>query len=490
MDRVLAIVGRPNVGKSALFNRLAGKRIAIVHDRPGVTRDRLSMVIDWHGEPITLIDTGGIGLSTSDSPDDDAAKATLEQAQIAIESAQIIVQVVDIRQGILPLDYEVAERLRQSAHAVIVAANKADESKDSVRAGEFSRLGFTPVLPISAIHGLGIDELTQAIDQKLKIGDGRESTAPATDTIPQEEEPMKLAIVGRPNVGKSSLVNALGQNQRVIVSPVPGTTRDAVDVPFQIETEHRKENWLLIDTAGIRKRRRVNDSVEYFSVKRSENAIARADIVVHVFDAQDGVTVQDKKIASVIIEQKKSCVLVVNKWDLYAEELRRAGTGRKKSGGAKFQELKPTLQLFGEWVQQQMFFLDYAPVIFTSAHNGFHLERLLETIRLVADQLNQTVPTGILNRTLRAAFDNKQPPIQSSHRLKFFYATQIRLTPPTFLLFVNQKKLLSDAYEKYLTREIRKAFGYEGCPVVFVPKTRTRTIEPIRRTAKPPRNAK
>ena len=491
MDRAIAIVGRPNVGKSALFNRLAGRRIAIVHDQPGVTRDRVSAVIDWSGRPLTLIDTGGIGLLAGERSKDIITDAALDQATIAIEAAQIIILVVSIKDGVLPLDIEVARRLQQSGKKVIVAANKADERRDTLGTSDFDSLGFGEVLPVSAIHGRGIQDFISSIDAALaelpKPTEEESGHRPLGDS---ETEPVKLAFVGRPNVGKSSIVNGFAQSQRVIVSPVPGTTRDAIDVPFTIETEGELEHYLLIDTAGVRKKRRVNDSIEFFSVKRTEDSIERADIVVHVFDAQAGVTLQDKKIADVIVECKKACILVVNKWDLYADAVKEAQQleNRKSRSAKNRRQLDGQtydLSMFGEWVQKQMFFLDYAPVIFTSATEGFHMDRLLEAIRYVASQLRQSIPTAVINRTLHDAVEKRQPSSKSGARLKFYYATQIKQAPPSFLLFVNRKDLFTDQYEKYLSREVRKAFGYEGCPVILIPKERPKTVASIRRPRKP-----
>lgn len=484
VDRVIAIVGRPNVGKSALFNRMAGKRIAIIHDRPGVTRDRISATIDWRGKPLILVDTGGIGLLDGESAKDAIANAAVSQTKIAIESASVLILVVSVRDGVLPLDAEVARRLRSSGKPVIIAANKADDPNSASAAGEFCRLGFETILPISAIHGRGILEFRRAVDEALKTA---RVLHPQMETNSDSKpEPLKLAIVGRPNVGKSSIVNAFDKSQRVIVSPIPGTTRDCVDVPFAIQTDGAQERYLLIDTAGIRKRRRVSDSIEFFSVKRSENAIARADIVLHVFDAQDGVTMQDKKIADIIVDQRKACIFAVNKWDLYAAAVREAQTKKRASSPARRRgDNSPTeLSLFAQWVRQQMFFLDYAPVIFTSAHSGFHLDRLLETIRYVAGQLKQSIPTAVLNRALHDAFHKRSPSGKPGGRLKFYYAVQVKQNPPAFLLFVNRKELFTKLHEKHLARELRKAFGYEGCPLLFLPKERPQTIRPIRKPRK------
>ena len=294
-----------------------------------------------------------------------------------------------------------------------------------------------------------------------------------------------VAIVGRPNVGKSSLINALTQSQRVIVSPVPGTTRDSVDVPFEIETEGRRDRYVLIDTAGMRKTRSVSDSIEFFSVKRAEDSIARCDLAVLVLDAEAGITEQDKKVADRIVEARKACLVVVNKWDLLEESVRRAREEeierrrhRERRQGPK---AMTTLAEFGQWVQEYLFFLDYAPVIFTSANSGFNLERLLEAVRYVAAQLEQKVPTAILNRTLQDAVERRQPISARGHRLKFFYATQVKAAPPTFLLFVNRDELFSDQYKKYLADQLRRAFGYEGCPLILVPRARPQTIEPVRK---------
>ncbi len=310
---------------------------------------------------------------------------------------------------------------------------------------------------------------------------------PTVDSgLETQDSVLKLAIVGRPNVGKSSIINALTQSQRLIVSPVPGTTRDAVDVPFEVEADGIRQQYVLIDTAGMRKARRVDDSVEFFSVQRAVDSIVRSDITVLVLDAESGITEQDKKIADKIVEARKACIVVVNKWDLVAEsvrqvreeEIERRNKKHRTEGQAK---IISTLGEFGQWVQDKLFFLDYAPVIFTSVITGFNLDRLLEAVRYVAAQLQQKIPTAILNRTLRDAVERRQPVSAVGHRLKFFYATQVRQAPPTFLLFVNRDELFSEPYKKYLGNQLRRAFGYEGCPVVLVPKPRPQTVEPIRK---------
>jgi len=497
MSGLIAIVGRPNVGKSALFNRIVGRRIAIVHDRPGVTRDRVSAEAEWHGRPFTLVDTGGIGLLRREKATDDIQRAALDQVQIAIESAQVIILVVNVREGVVPLDGEVAGRLRQCGKPVLVAANKADNSNGEVGAADFAGLGFDKIFPVSAIHDRGIEALMKtAVDllpptgplagSPLSVAEVRQADATDNQQL-ATDQPLKLAIVGRPNVGKSSLINALTQSERVIVSSIPGTTRDSVDVPFAVETDGLRQQYVLIDTAGIRKKRRIGDAIEFFSVKRAEDSIARCDISIFVLDAEAGITEQDKKIGGKILEEKKGCILVVNKWDLVEGVVRKARKEEIARRRRKEQLSGPkpmtTLAEFGQWVQEHLFFLDFAPVIFTSARSGFHLDRLLEAVRYVAAQLQQKIPTAILNRTLRDIIERRQPVSPQGHRLKFFYATQIKQAPPTFLLFVNGDELFSDAYTKYLASELRRAFGYEGCPLVLVPRPRPKTIETRRTSA-------
>ena len=456
----------------------------------------MSVEAEWQGRPYTLVDTGGIGLLRGEKSDDVIIRAAVEQVGMAIESADAIILVVNVQEGIVPLDREVAQRLRKSGKPVLVAVNKVDTHRLEEQAQEFAQLGFTKIFPVSAIHGEGIPNLMNAAaaflppveSSKLQVegsvaADG--AVEPATSNL-QPATPLKLAIVGRPNVGKSSIINALTQSKRVIVSPIAGTTRDSVDVPFEVETDGVRQKYILIDTAGMRKARQVDDSVEFFSVQRAQESIARCDIAVLVIDAEVGVTEQDKKIADTIVEQRRACILVINKWDLFAEEIRKAReeeivrreAKERTEGTAK---KLTTLSEFGAWVQDKLFFLDYAPVIFTSATTGFHLDRLLEAVRYVAAQLQQKIPTAILNRTINDAIERRQPVSAAGHRLKFYYATQVRQAPPTFLLFVNRDELFSDQYKKSLANELRTAFGYEGCPIVLVPKPRPKTVQAKRK---------
>lgn len=505
MSGVLAIVGRPNVGKSALFNRIAGRRIAIVHDQPGVTRDRIMAEVEWRGLPLTLIDTGGIGLRRGEKATDIITEAALTQVELAIDSAQAIIFVVNVQEGLVPLDEEVAERLRAAGKPVFLAVNKSDNERHASGSVDFSRLGFDHIFPVSAIHGRGVEALMNAAVATLPISPVRPRTPapPVTDSSEEasreasedhrhssdspDGRPLRLAIVGRPNVGKSSLINAITHSNRVVVSSIPGTTRDAVDVPFEVETDGRREQYLLVDTAGVRKRRRVDTSVEFFSVKRTEEAIGRSDVVILVLDAVEGILEQDKKIGAMITDAKRACIVVVNKWDLVAdkvqeareEEIRRRSARERKSRDAE--KRMTTLGEFGSWVQEKLFFLDYAPVIFTSAKSGFHLDRLLDSVRYVASQLKQVIPTAVLNRTLHDAVTRKQPVSQRGELLRFYYATQTGHAPPRFLLFLNRDDLFNRAYEKYLSECLRTAFGYEGCPIVLIPKARPKTIESVRK---------
>ncbi len=490
MPGLIAIVGRPNVGKSALFNRIVGRRIAIVHDEAGVTRDRVSAEAEWRGRPFTLVDTGGIGLERGEKTDDVMTRETVGQVDIAIEAADAIIFVVDVQEGIVPLDREVAFRLREAGRPVLIAVNKVDTAKALSGVDEFSELGFDQLFPISAIHGRQIEPLVQAAFESLPAEHQEARRERVQDGDAKGADRFsKICIVGRPNVGKSSIVNALTKSDRVIVSDIPGTTRDAVDVPFEVETDGVRQRYTLIDTAGVRKKRRVDNSIEFFSVKRTESAIERSDIVVLVIDAEAGITMQDKKIADKITEERKACILVVNKWDLMAEDVTEARKEQiaerqqKQRRRGKDTQPEATLAEFGSWVQEKMFFLSYAPVIFTSAKSGFHLDRLLESIRYVGAQLGQRIPTALLNRTLRDTMDRHPAPTEGNARLKFYYATQTDDCPPTILMFVNRKDLFTKDYGKFLEKSLRKSFGFEGCPLQIVAKPRPKTVESIRRVA-------
>lgn len=435
----VAIVGRPNVGKSALFNRLVRRRIAIVHDEPGVTRDRLIAECRAGSRPFTLIDTGGIGTGLGDALDE----RVRTEAFLAMEMADLIVLVGDGREGLTPVDEIVAKELRSTRRPVIVAVNKIDHVKQSYVDSEFSKLGFDPVIPISAAHGRGITELVEAIEKQLP--------RPAAIDL-AATPPLRLAIVGRPNVGKSSLINAILKDSRTIVSPFRGTTRDAVDIPY----ERKGKPFILIDTAGIRPPGKQNSSVEVFSVMRSEKSVENADICALVVDAVDGVTGQDKKIGGLIQGNHKPCIVALNKLDLVKPPTR----------------VREFLnELLGR-IRSDLFFLSYAPIDILSAQTGENLDRLFTSVEKIEKHSHRTIRTGPLNRLLQGALQSHPPPLQGSKRLKLLYATQLSprvggISPPAFLLFVNQGDLLTDEYRRYLESKIRAEARYYGLPIIF-----------------------
>jgi GTP-binding protein len=438
--RNIAIVGRPNVGKSALFNRLAGRMISIVHDQPGVTRDRIIALCKLGSAPFEIVDTGGIGAD----PDPAFAEPTRENAMIAIESADLLLFVTDAHDGVSPLDSELASLLRASGRPVVLVVNKVDEEIHEPRADEFSRLGFGRMVTVSAAHGRGIRDLVALIE--ALVPPGQAEAEGADDAVPH------LALVGRPNVGKSSLVNAILEDKRTIVSELPGTTRDAVD----IATERDGKSYVLCDTAGIRHRSRHNTSVEVFSVMRSEKTIARSDLNILVVDATSGVTAQDKKIAGLIQKAKKPAVVALNKWDLVA------GRGRHDA------EL---VREHVERVRRELFFLDYAPVVVLSALTGDNVRRLFTTVEKVRQHSTRRAGTGELNRVLRAAMERQAPPSRGTRRFKLLYATQANdsgtIRPPHFILFVNDPRLLPESYVNYLCARIREKWEFPGLPILI-----------------------
>jgi GTP-binding protein len=449
---------------------------------------------EWHGHSFTVIDTGGIGLRPGEKSEDIITRAALDQVDLAVEAADAVLLVVNVQEGQVPLDLEVGGRLRSSGKPVLVVANKADNEHHAAAAVDFASLGFSKVYPVSAIHGRGLDVLLQAAVRHLPEESASRPSAASEDPTDTDGEtqaaapsgPLKLAIIGRPNVGKSSIINAITQSNRVVVSPIPGTTRDAVDVPFEVTSEGRKDQYVLVDTAGVRKRRRIDNSVEFFSVKRTEEAIERCDVAVLVLDAGDGIMEQDKKIGAMITEARRACIVVVNKWDLVADQVRaereKEMARRPGSRAGKGTETRlTTLGEFGAWVQEKLFFLDYAPVIFASAHTGFHLDRLLEAVRYVGSQMRQEFPTAVLNRTLRDAVTRRQPVSSQGTVLRFFYATQIGQAPPRFVLFINRPELFNRNYDKYLVDSLRTAFGFEGCPLILSPRARPKTVESVRK---------
>ncbi len=438
-SRQVAIVGRPNVGKSALFNRLAGRNIAIVHDQPGITRDRISAPSKRGDSPFTIWDTGGIG----GHGETELLKEVRTAADAAMREADVILFTVDAQEGLTPIDQELARLLRRSKRPVLLVVNKIDHPKHEDFDLEFQRLGFDS-FAISAAHGLGIDSLVRAIGERLPLLE-------ASDQAPVKT-PLSLAIVGRPNVGKSSLINAILSDRRTIVSNIPGTTRDAVDIAYR----HGKDDFLLIDTAGIRARGKHSSSVEVFSVMRSERTIRRADLCVLVVDATSGVTLQDKKIAALILKSQKPSLILVNKWDLLKPE----------------RNAKETLAKLIEETRGRLFFLPYAPILVASALTGENVERLFGAIRKIRRGAQARLSTGVLNRLLREAFVVSPPPMSANKRLKLFYATQTRgencpLPTPEFVLFVNDPKLLVDTYARYLEAKIREAEPFPGLPLML-----------------------
>ena len=429
---LVAIVGRPNVGKSMLFNRLVGKRLSIVEDTPGVTRDRLYAECEWCGRKFDMVDTGGIEPST----DSEILLFMREQAQIAIDAADVIVLVADIRTGVTAADKDVANMLLRSRKPVVLAVNKADSTgAEDVAIYEFYALGLGDPIAVSAIHGHGTGELLDACLKHL----------PPQLEDEDEDDSIKVAVIGKPNVGKSSLINCILGEKRVIVSDMAGTTRDAVDTPF----ENEKGKYVFIDTAGIRRRSKVEERVEKFSVMRAQLAIERADVCVIMLDAREGVTDQDTKIAGLAHEAGKASIIVVNKWDLVEKE-----TG--------------TMEKMRKDILRDLAFMSYAPVLFISALTGQRTDRLFELINFVNDQSSMRISTGMLNDVLADAQARVQPPTDKGRRLKIYYMTQTGVKPPNFVVFCNSRELFHFSYQRYLENQIRSVFGLEGTPIRLV----------------------
>ena len=440
--RNVAIIGRPNVGKSALFNRLAGRQISIVHDQPGVTRDRIGSICNLGQAPFEITDTGGIG----SEPDPDFAESTREGAFIAMGSADVILFVTDSIDGVTPLDGELSSMIRTVARQVVLVVNKVDTEGHESRSFEFSRLGFKNLVTVSAAHGRGIGELVDVIESLLP--------EPEPELEAHEMPPLKLALIGRPNVGKSSLANQILNDNRTTVSDIAGTTRDTIDV----EAEYEGQRYILCDTAGIRHRSRHNSSVEVFSVMRSEKTIRRVDINILVIDATSGVTTQDKKIAGLIQKAKKPAIIVLNKWDLIEKQTNND---------------PDLLREHVERATAELFFLDYAPVVILSALTGENIRRLFTMVEKVRQHATRRAGTGELNRVLRAAMERQSPPSRGSRRFKLLYAAQAKessnsqIAPPLFVLFVNDPRLLPESYQNYLCARIRDQWEYPGLPILM-----------------------
>jgi len=445
MDSVIAIVGRPNVGKSALFNRIARKRVAIVFDQPGVTRDRVAREVEAAGRRFLLVDTGGLAFDRTPGAEDPLAFETRQQAAVAVGDAAVCLVVVDTRAGVTPLDEEVIRRVRESGVPCALVANKCDRAEDDERADEFHRFGLD-VFPVSAEHGRGVAALTEYAVGKLPPPAPEEAAA----------RPLRVAVVGRPNAGKSSYINRLLNAERVIVSDIPGTTRDAVDVPFTIGSGPTARHYTLVDTAGIKKHTQMSKtSVDNFSLFRSEQAIEEADVVLLVMESELGPTKQDMRVAGKILDAHRACVILMNKWDLALEK------------GMKESEATPV-------VRSMMPFLSFAPIVYCSAKSGYNIRRTVDAIDAVASSVRAKLPTGVLNRTIEQAAKRTLAPMVRGRRLKVYYALQVGVDPLTIRLFVNDPALVTDAYRSYLEKAIRARFGLEGAPLRLFLKARSR----------------
>ncbi|MFZ5974212.1 MAG: ribosome biogenesis GTPase Der [Bacillota bacterium] len=436
MKPIVAIVGRPNVGKSTLFNRIAGARIAIVEDTPGVTRDRIYTDAEWLTHTFTLIDTGGI----EPQAQDEIMQQMQRQAELAVDTADVIIFLVDGREGFVSADMEVANILRRSKKPIVLAVNKVDNTRLEDNQYDFYQLAVGEPVTISAQQGLGIGDLLDAVTVHFPQGETPEAQGGA----------IRIAVIGKPNVGKSSLVNAMLREERSIVSDVPGTTRDAIDTPLTFEGK----DYVLIDTAGIRRKRSIDPkSIERYSVVRALSAVRRCDVALVVVDAEEGVTEQDTKIAGYVHEEGKASVIVINKWDLIEKDTH-------------------TLHKYEKKVLNELAFMSYAKTMFVSARTGQRLHRVLKVVDEVYEQFSRRISTGLLNDILGEALLLNEPPADAGRRLKVYYATQASTKPPTFVIFVNQPELMHFSYQRYLENYLRKSFGFEGTPIRFILRQR------------------
>lgn len=433
---IVAIVGRPNVGKSTLFNVIAGDSIAIVKNTPGVTRDRIYADCSWLNYNFTLIDTGGIEPDSSDV----ILSQMRDQAQIAIDTADVIIFLVDVRQGLTDADGKVADMLRRSQKPVVLCVNKVDSFKKmEADVYEFYNLGIGDPIPVSASNHQGVGDLLEAVSNHFKK-DGSES---------DDDDRPRIAIVGRPNVGKSSIVNRLVGEKRVIVSDIAGTTRDAIDTPLK----RNGREYILIDTAGLRRKSKIHEDLERYSIIRTVTAVERADVVVMVIDAAEGVAEQDAKIAGIAHERGKGVIIAVNKWDAVEKD-------------------DKTIYKMTEKIKQTLAYMPYAEFVFISAKTGQRLDKLFELIDMIIENQSMRIATGVLNEILAEAVAMQQPPSDKGRRLKIFYMTQISVKPPTFVVFVNDKKLMHYSYTRYIENQIRNAFGFRGTPLRFIIRER------------------
>lgn len=429
---IVAVVGRPNVGKSTLFNRLAGERISIVQDTPGVTRDRIYADVDWLNYKFTLIDTGGM----EPGAEDIILRQILTQAQIAIETADVIIFVTDVKQGVTEADAQVANILRRTKKPVVLAVNKVDDMrKENLDVYEFYSLGIGEVYPISAGQALGLGDMLDAVCAHFP--EGSENA--------EDEDVIKVALIGKPNVGKSSLINRILGEDRLIVSNIPGTTRDAIDTPFELDGQ----KYVLIDTAGMRRKSKIKEDIEKYSIIRAVAAVERCDVAVLVIDAQEGITDQDAKIAGIAHERGKAAIIAVNKWDAIEKD-------------------DKTMNKFLKDIATDLAYMSYAPRVFISALTGQRVIKMLDTVKEVYANNCLRVSTGVLNDVLVEAMAMQQPPAEKGRQLKIYYMTQVGVKPPTFVIFVNDRELMHFSYRRYIENQLRQNFGFKGTPIHFV----------------------
>lgn len=433
---IVAIVGRPNVGKSTLFNALAGEKISIVKDTPGVTRDRIYADVSWLNYNFTMVDTGGIEPETGDL----ILSHMREQAEIAIATADVILFLVDVRQGLVDADHKVADMLRRSKKPIVLAVNKVDNfEKLMMDVYEFYNLGLGDPIPISGSSKLGLGDMLDAITQYF----------PETATEEEEDDRPRIAVVGKPNAGKSSLINKILGENRVIVSDIAGTTRDAIDT----EVVRNGREYIFVDTAGLRRKNKIKEEIERYSIIRTVSAVEKSDVVVLMIDATEGVTEQDAKIAGVAHERGKGMIIAVNKWDLIEKD-------------------DKTIYKFTNEVREKLSFMPYAELVFISAKTGQRVHKVFETIDAVIENCSLRVATGVLNEILTEAMAMKQPPSDKGKKLRIYYMTQVSVKPPTFVMFINDKELMHFSYTRYIENQIRNTFGFRGTPVRFIARER------------------
>ena len=436
MRPIVAIVGRPNVGKSTLFNRLAGERISIVEDTPGVTRDRIYADAEWLKYNFTIIDTGGLDPDS----DDIITKQMFNQAEIAIETADVIIFLVDLQSGVMEADMVVANQLRKTKKPVILVVNKVDGiGTEPPEVYEFYSLGLGEPIPISAGQGLGLGDM---LDEVVKFFEDIED-------VDEEDNRIKVAIVGKPNVGKSSLINKILKEDRLIVSHIPGTTRDAVDTYFELDGQE----FIFIDTAGIRRKSKIKENIERYSIVRAVAAVERCDVCVLMISAEEGITDQDTKIAGIAHERGKGAVIVVNKWDVIEKD-------------------DKTMNKFKKEIENELKYMSYAPMLFISALSGQRVDKVFDIIKAVHENAAMRVATGILNDVLIEAMAMTPPPIDKGKQLKIYFVTQVSVKPPTFVLFVNDVNLMHFSYRRFIENQIRQNFGFKGTPIHFVVRNR------------------